>query len=71
VSVFCIFQPVSVLEMDGKVDVLDELIYVESALCSTGTKYYGELTEQMVKNKEAPVRYRCYIYIYICTYIYM
>ena len=47
-------QPVSVVEMDGKIDVLDELIYVESAMCSTGTKYYGELTEQMVKNKAAP-----------------
>jgi len=47
-------QPVSVLEMDGKVDSLDELIYVESQLCNTGTKYYGELTEQMVANKDAP-----------------
>jgi len=46
--------PVSVIEMDGKIDVLDELVYIESALCSTGTKYYGELTEQMVKNKDAP-----------------
>merc|ERR1712087_916749 len=47
-------QPVSVVEMDGKVDELEELIYVESALCDVGTKYYGELTEQMVKNKDAP-----------------
>jgi len=47
-------QSVSVLEMDGKVDSLDELIYVESQLCNTGTKYYGELTEQMVANKDAP-----------------
>jgi len=46
--------PVSVLEMDGKVESLDELIYVESHLCNTGTKYYGELTEQMVSNKDAP-----------------
>merc|ERR1711988_771738 len=44
----------SVLEMDGKVDSLDELIYVESHLCNTGTKYYGELTEQMTGNKDAP-----------------
>jgi len=28
-------------------------------------KCYGELTEQMLKNKEAPVRYRCYIAVYI------
>mmetsp|Transcript_51247 Transcript_51247/g.84986 ORF Transcript_51247/g.84986 Transcript_51247/m.84986 type:complete len:381 (+) Transcript_51247:43-1185(+) len=47
-------QPVSVVEMDGKLDVLDEMIYVESAICGSGTKFYGELTEQMVKNKDAP-----------------
>jgi len=47
-------SPVSVLEMDGKIESLDELIYVESHLCNTGTKYYGELTEQMVKNSAAP-----------------
>merc|ERR1719252_180515 len=47
-------QPVSVVEMDGKVENLEELIYVESHLCDSGTKYYGELTEQIVKNKAAP-----------------
>merc|ERR1719164_96483 len=47
-------ESVSVLEMDVKVDNLDELIYVESHLCNTGTKYYGELTEQMSNNKDAP-----------------
>merc|ERR1712046_572548 len=47
-------ESVSVLEMDGKADSLDELIYVESHLCNTGTKYYGELTEQMSANKDAP-----------------
>merc|ERR1719326_2306970 len=47
-------EAVSVLEMDGKVESLDELIYVESQLCNTGTKYYGEMTEQMVSNKDAP-----------------
>jgi len=47
-------QEVSVLEMDGKVDSLEELIYVESHLCNTGTKFYGELTEQMTKNGDAP-----------------
>merc|ERR1719160_874669 len=44
-------QPVSVVEMDGKIENLEELIYVESHLCDSGTKYYGELTEQIVKNK--------------------
>ena len=30
-----------------QVDVLDELVYVESHICDSGTKYYGELTEQV------------------------
>jgi phosphoribulokinase len=47
-------QPVSVVEMDGAVDKLEEIIYLESQLCSSGTKYYGELTEQIVQNKDAP-----------------
>jgi len=47
-------ESVSVLEMDGKVESLDELIYVESQLCNTGTKFYGEMTEQIVNNKDAP-----------------
>jgi len=47
-------QPVSVIEMDGKLDNLDEVVYLESHLCNAGTKYYGELSEQIVKNKDAP-----------------
>merc|ERR1719486_1692942 len=47
-------EAVSVIEMDGKVDDLEELVYVESHLCNAGTKYYGELTEQMMANKDAP-----------------
>ncbi len=31
-------NPVSVIEMDGKVDNLEELVYVESHLCNSGTK---------------------------------
>merc|ERR1719486_1866977 len=46
--------PVTVIEMDGKVENLEELVYVESQLCNAGTKYYGEMTEQMTKNKDAP-----------------
>ena len=46
--------PVSVIEMDGKIDNLDEVVYFESHLCDSGTKFYGELTEQIVKNKAAP-----------------
>merc|ERR1719183_3383549 len=37
-------QPVSVLEMDGKVDSLEDLSYVETHLCNTGTEYYGEMS---------------------------
>jgi len=92
-------SPVSVVEMDGAVDKLEEIIYLESQLCNTGTKvrppllhlptsrrrgvpsrgpcmraareptlmcpppspprpsraqYYGELTEQITKNKDSP-----------------
>merc|ERR1712129_294841 len=45
---------VDVVEMDGAVDKLEEIIYLESQMCNTGTKFYGELTEQIVKNKDAP-----------------
>ena len=31
-------SPVSVVEMDGAVDKLEEIIYLESQLCNTGTK---------------------------------
>jgi len=47
-------NPVSVVEMDGAIDKLEEVIYLESQMCNTGTKFYGELTEQIVKNKDAP-----------------
>ncbi|CAI5480981.1 unnamed protein product [Closterium sp. Yama58-4] len=45
---------VSVLEMDGQFDKLDELIYVESHLSNTSTKFYGEVTQQMLKNATFP-----------------
>jgi len=47
-------EPVSVLEMDGKLDNLDEMVYLESHLCNSGTKYYGELSEQIAANSGAP-----------------
>ena len=47
-------NPVSVVEMDGAIDKLEEIIYLESLLCNTGTKYYGELSEQITKNKDSP-----------------
>ena len=45
---------VSLLEVDGKFDNLEEMIYVESHLSKTGTKYYGEMTELLLKHKEYP-----------------
>jgi phosphoribulokinase len=47
-------QPVTVLEMDGKIDNVQDLIFVEQHLSNTATKKFGELTEQMVKNEDAP-----------------
>merc|ERR1711918_210286 len=45
---------VSVVEMDGKFENLQELIYVESHLSNTATKFYGELTQQMIKMGDSP-----------------
>jgi phosphoribulokinase len=45
---------VSVLEMDGQFDKLEELIYVESHLSNTSAKFYGEITQQMLKNSSFP-----------------
>jgi len=47
-------ENVSILEMDGQFDKLEELIYVESHLSSTSAKYYGEITQQMLKNSAFP-----------------
>ncbi|KAE8716245.1 Detected protein of unknown function [Hibiscus syriacus] len=45
---------VSILEMDGQFDRLDELIYVESHLSNLSTKFYGEVTLQMLKHADFP-----------------
>jgi phosphoribulokinase len=45
---------VSVLEIDGQFDNLEEMIYIESHLSKTGTKYYGEMTELLLKHKDYP-----------------
>jgi phosphoribulokinase len=45
---------VTVVEMDGEFDNLQELAYVESHLSNTGTKFFGELTQQMVKMSNSP-----------------
>ncbi|CAN6240734.1 unnamed protein product [Urochloa humidicola] len=45
---------VSVLEMDGHFDKLDELIYVETHLSNLSTKFYGEVTQQMLMHAGLP-----------------
>eukprot|EP00798_Chlamydomonas_sp_ICE-L_P025569 gene25569-11220_t len=47
-------EEVSVLEMDGQFDKLEELIYVESHMSNTSAKFYGEITQQMLKNSSFP-----------------
>ena len=43
-----------VVEMDGTFDNIQELVYVESALSNTKTKFYGEMTQAMLALAEAP-----------------
>lgn len=45
---------VSILEVDGQFDNLEEMIYIESHLSNTGTDHYGEMTELLLKHKEYP-----------------
>ena len=43
-----------VVEMDGEFDNIQELVYVESALSNTNTKFYGELTQAMLALASSP-----------------
>lgn len=45
---------VSLLEIDGQFDNLEEVIYIESHLSNTSTKYYGEMTELLLKHRDYP-----------------
>lgn len=45
---------VSVLEVDGQFDKLEEVIYIEQHLSKTSTKYTGELTELLLQHREYP-----------------
>lgn len=45
---------VSVLEVDGQFDKLEEVIYIEKHLSKTSAKYSGELTELLLKHREYP-----------------
>lgn len=45
---------VSVLEVDGQFDNLEEVIYIETHLSNTSTKYVGELTHLLLQHREYP-----------------
>jgi phosphoribulokinase len=45
---------VSVLEVDGQFDNLDEVIYIETHLSNTSTKYEGEMTHLLLQHREYP-----------------
>jgi len=45
---------VQVVEMDGSFDNIQELVYVESAMSNTKTKFYGEMTQAMLALADAP-----------------
>ncbi|MGH1393375.1 MAG: phosphoribulokinase [Trichormus sp.] len=45
---------VSVLEVDGQFDNLEELIYIENHLSNTSTKYQGEMTHLLLQHREYP-----------------
>merc|ERR1719230_1826874 len=47
-------KPVSVLEMDGQFNNVEELCYIENQISNLDTKSAGELTQSMIKNKGAP-----------------
>jgi phosphoribulokinase len=45
---------VSVLEVDGQFDDLEEVIYIETHLSKTSTKYQGEMTHLLLQHREYP-----------------
>jgi phosphoribulokinase len=45
---------VSILEVDGNFERLEEMIYVESHLSNTSTRFHGEMTELLLKHKSYP-----------------
>jgi phosphoribulokinase len=47
-------NPVSVLELDGQLEELEEVSYIESHLSNIDTKYHGEMTHLLLQHKEYP-----------------
>ncbi len=47
-------KEVSVFEVDGGFEKLEEMVYVETHLERAGTKFFGEITQSLLKNPSAP-----------------
>lgn len=47
-------KEVSVFEVDGGFEKLDEMVYVETHIERAGTKFFGEITQSLLKNPTAP-----------------
>lgn len=47
-------KEVSVFEVDGGFEKLDEMVYVETHIERAGTKFFGEITQALLKNPAAP-----------------
>ncbi len=45
---------VSILEVDGQFDKLEEMIYIEHHLSNLSTKYNGEMTELLLQHRDYP-----------------
>jgi len=45
---------VSILEVDGQFDKLEEVIYIEQHLSNLSTKYNGEMTELLLQHRDYP-----------------
>ena len=45
---------VSILEVDGQFDKLEEMIYIEQHLSNLSTKYTGEMTELLLQHRDYP-----------------
>lgn len=47
-------KDVSVFEVDGGFEKLEEMVYIETHIERAGTKFFGEITQALLKNPTAP-----------------
>lgn len=47
-------KEVSVFEVDGGFEKLEEMVYVETHIERSGTKFFGEITQSLLRNPSAP-----------------